>query len=45
MCGHFEPKQRKPRKFRGRSNESFRAFTPADDYDVGDYGALSERSQ
>ena len=21
--GHFEPKQRKPRKFRGRSNESF----------------------
>jgi len=31
---------------RGRSNESFRAFTqPADDYDVGDYGALSERSQ
>ena len=44
--GHFEPKQRKPRKFRGRSNESFRAFTQlADDYDVGDYGALSERSQ
>ena len=42
----FEPKQRKPRKLRGRSNESFRAFTqPADDYDVGDYGALSERSQ